>query len=366
MLLISFTYTLFREQQFVYLAYSFLKGSLSFVILPPTTQDLSYFNSRYFWPLGPFPAVLLLPFIAVFKTSFHQSFIQFPLTILNAYLVYKISKILGLNEKKSIITSSFFIFGSIYTPVAFISFSWYFAQVIAATLILLAIYEQLNRNRPFLIGSLIALATLTRLNLIFSLPFFLLPIINTANKRVRFLLIILPVAAALILTSVYNYLRFGNIFESGYKYQIIPTESQIRRDAGIISLVHIPANLFYMLLKSPDPVFKDSSHILKFPYIKFDYYGVGIFYMSPVLLLIFYSNFKEKLTKNAAITTIFLMIPVLTYYGIGYRYALDFLPFLLFPLVSAIKKTSAKFTLFLTLIGIIITWLFIFERLRGF
>lgn len=51
---------------FNYLADAFLHGQLNFRMTPPSTHDLVIFNSKLYayWP--PFPALLLMPFIALF------------------------------------------------------------------------------------------------------------------------------------------------------------------------------------------------------------------------------------------------------------------------------------------------------------
>ena len=62
-----FNFLSIGENHNVFLAYSFLKFSPSLVTLPKNLIDLSYFESHYFWPLGPFPAILLIPFVFLFK-----------------------------------------------------------------------------------------------------------------------------------------------------------------------------------------------------------------------------------------------------------------------------------------------------------
>lgn len=337
------------------------------VALPPTTADLSFFNNQYFWPLGPFPAIILIPFVAIFGMSFHQAYIQFPLNLLNAYLIFKIGKLLNLTEKKALILSAFFIFGSVYTPTSIFPFSWYFAHVVATTLLLFAIYAHMKTKKPVLVGLLIGLATLTRLTLVFSIPFFAFSLFNKPNKLKNLTLLLLPVIFFLLLNSFYNYKRFGNIFESGYSYQLIPEDAQKRRAEGLISIKHIPANLYYMFIKSPNPVLKDNYHVFKFPFVVFDPFGVSIFVMSPILILLVNANLKDKFVKEGLFTTLLLLIPITTYYGIGYeqvgyRYALDFFPFLLPAIASAISKTNKYLVLTLTILGIVFTWWFTLER----
>ena len=143
-----------------------------------------------------------------------------------------------------------------------------------------------------------------------------------------------PISVAVILLFSYNFIRFGNIFEQGYSMQTVPDHAVKAREYGIISSVHIPGNLFYFLLAMPLPVFKDNlSHVLKFPYIEMNHWGMSIFVTSPIFLYLFNLSYKDKLSRLLIITTIIIAVPIFLYYGIGYRqfgyrYSLDFLPLL--------------------------------------
>jgi len=369
--ILIFNLTITGEQQFVYLAYSFINGSFSLIHLPPTIADLSLYQGKYFWPLGPFPALLILPFVLIFKMGFLQGFVQFPLTILNFYLIYKISIKLNLSPNKSLLLAIFYIFGSIYTPIAIIPWSWFFAQVTATFFLLLAIYEFLESKRWPIIGLAIALATLTKANLILAAIFFLPKIFQKPQAFKNLIVFLIPVFMAIAIIGVYNYQRFNSILESGYSYQIIPEGSKARRDYGIISPKHIPANLYYMFIKTPDPVLADDSHVLKFPYLKFDPYGMSIFFMSPILFLLYKSKLNDPLVKSSLIATFAIILSITAYYGIGYiqvgyRYALDFFPFLLIILISAVKQSKLNTIKLLTIAGIVISWFFTLEKLAGF
>ena len=127
------------EQHFVLLAKSFLSGSLSFTQEFSNVSDLVIFDGKYYWALGPLPAILLMPFVFIFK-NFLQGYLVFPVTLLNFYLIFRIAKKLNLDEKKSYLASIFFIFGSIYAPLALLPASWYFAQVIACTFLIIALF----------------------------------------------------------------------------------------------------------------------------------------------------------------------------------------------------------------------------------
>lgn len=357
------------EQQFVYLAYSLINGSLSLVELPPRIDDLSYFNGQYFWPLGIFPAIILMPFVAIFKTAFLQGFIQFPLHILNFWLVYKIAKLQKVSPNIAIWLAFFFIFGSIYTPVAFAPWSWFFAQVITTTLLLFALYEFLNKKRWILIGLAIALATLTRQTVILISLFFLIFIFQKFSPTNLFKFT-LPILLAQILIFSYNYLRFGNIFENGYSYQIISGDQLERRNQGLFSIEHIPTNLYYMLLKTPE--FRNSKVLadLSIPWPNYNPNGMSIFILSPLLFILIKTELKSLIAKASLATIILTAIPMITYYGVGtiqvgYRYALDFFPFIIILLIPTVSKVNFFHVKILILLGIIITMFFTLQRFFG-
>jgi hypothetical protein len=354
----------YSSQHFVDLARSFASGSLSFTKIGTNISDYVLFQDKYYWPLGPFPAIILLPFVLVFKT-FYQGFISFPLTIVNFYLLLKIARRLKVDEKKGMLLALFFTFGSIYFPLASLPGSWYFAQTVACTLLIAAVYEFLNRRRYFLIGLLIACAIATRITMASTSLFFLYYLFQKPLKFGNIAKFLVPITTVIFLLGIYNYARFKNPIESGYNYQIIPKEAQARRDIGLFSPKHIPSNLYYMFLKGPDPILNDNSHELKPPFITFDSYGLSLFFLSPILFLIFRANYKKGMLKVAAITSLLTLIPILSYYGIGqrqvgYRYALDFFPFIYLIVSDKAKDVSLKILYFLVFWGIFFSVYFSF------
>ena len=95
------------EQQFVALAKSFSQGRLDLVNLKNVADTAAYANRNY-WPLGPFPAIVLMPFV-IFIEGFHQGMIQIILNILNFYLIYKICWKINLEKEKSKLMAIFYI-----------------------------------------------------------------------------------------------------------------------------------------------------------------------------------------------------------------------------------------------------------------
>lgn len=358
-------FLIIRENSYHFLAYSFTKGSLSLVVKPNYLSDLTYFNGKYFWTTGPFPAFLLVPFALIFKLNFYESFLKAPLSLFNFWLILQIAKSLKLSSTKSHALALFYILGSVYTPIMIIPFSVYLSALVTTTLLLATIFEFLNKKRWLLIGLLVSFATLTRFTPILSV-FFFLPYLIKEKSLKLFVYFFIPILVGLLFLGIYNYSRFGNVLETGHRYQQIEQEATRRRSVGVFSIQHIPANLYYMLLKSPDPVKNEAMEVFKFPFVKFNPYGMSIFILSPILFLIFKTNFKDRYVLPGLITVLAMLIPIMTYYGLGYRqigywHALDFLPFIIFPLVSALKKTGLTKVYILTALGIFITWFFIFQ-----
>jgi hypothetical protein len=378
------------NQQFVYLADSLARERLDFqeehqrfltqeVGGKSIWTDTAEFAGKKYWPLGPFPAVLLLPFAFIFGTNFLQGYISFALTLLNFYLLYQIAKKLGLEKVSAAWLASFFIFGSVYLGVAAFSVSWYFAQVVAVTLLLLALFEYLRpvevrpptevgppKIRWWLIGAYLAAAMLTRSNLILASLFFILMIVKDncpRDKKIKnlshFSSLIL---ASVFLLLLYNWARFGNPLESGYNLQDIAPAHAAARAVGLFSLRHIPGNLFFLLFRGPNPVLASpTSYILKWPYITANIWGVGIFFTSPIFLYLFAAPWRDKLVRAATYASLLLLFSIVTYYGIGavqvgYRYALDFLPFLYVILCKGLAPKLPLKAKILIVLGIILNW----------
>lgn len=366
--IVFFTTDIFinTEQQFVLLAKSFLNNQIT---LDPTNNiisDLALYQGKYYWPLGPLPAVLLTPFV-FFSKDFLQGYLSFPLSLLSFYLLYKIAGRLQVGHQKSLFLAVFFIFGSVYTPLAMLPISWFFAQVVACTLLLLAIYEFTGKRRYGLIGPCIALCVATRLNLILASLFFLYFILKSPKTLQNLLKFTLPIITSLALIGIYNFNRFQTPFESGYNLQLVPQEADVRRSIGLFSIAHIPSNLFYMLLKGPEPVL-NSAHELRSPFVSFDTYGLSLFILSPVLFLLFKVNLKKELVAASSLVSLALLIPIITYYGIGqsqvgFRYALDFYPFIYLLVIDATKKTGIKSLASLVLLGVFTSMYFTFMYL---
>jgi hypothetical protein len=339
------------------LADSFLHGKL--YLRQPADKDVAVIDTtlwegKLYWPGGPVPALLCLPFVAVLGSMFEQGFLKFLLNILNLLLLLNLSHKLGIkNRSTSLFLALGFITATAYSMVAMIPISVYLPQIAATTFFLMAILEYLGRRRWWWIGILAALAFGSRTNLILGLVPFLL-FVATEDKTFRskataLIQLMIPVFMGVVLLFIYNYYRFGNIWETGYNLQtwINPKLSIVRDTWGLFNFRYLPANIYYFLLKGPELVFSDDLYVhAKFPFIKASPWGMSIILTSPMFLL----SLKNKLTRQVKIVWLGVMIILLSdllYYGIGrlqygYRYALDVYPLLYVLTANAVSKNEKR------------------------
>ena len=103
------------EQQFSFLAQSFLHGSLDISQFPTALNDAVFFAGKYYWPLGPFPALILTPFVFIFNflnSFFYQKYLQIPLIFGIIYLIHVISKKIGYKAKDALYLAASFVFSN--------------------------------------------------------------------------------------------------------------------------------------------------------------------------------------------------------------------------------------------------------------
>jgi hypothetical protein len=355
------------ENQFSILSQQFLKGSL---YLPDVVGDAVLFKGKYYWHLGPFPAFALVPFsaitLSIFSSPMSQGVVNFLLVFFSFLLIRDISIKFGFYKDSSLWLSIGVIFSSVFSLSVFLPWSWHFSQTITFFLGLLSLREYMGKKNTFLIGLYHSFILMTRVTAAFGILFYILDIVFSGlNKKLKvrklFIMAIPLILSGIILLS-YNYTRFQDAFDNGYKNSNNWREDSDSftyemRHYGLFSVKNIPTNLYYYFFNIPSPVLEtvegyerklfkaDPAMIihLTFPYIKVSPPGVGFFVVSPIFLLMFRNKLKTKNSKFAAITSLFILIFLLTYYWTGWtqigpRYMIDLLPFLVILLMESYQN----------------------------
>ncbi len=341
----------FGEQQFTLLAHSLLQGS--FALGPATiSRDASYYHGLAYWPQGIFPAIVLLPFIFLLHNVVQQGHIQFVLNLLNGYLLYAIAQKITKDRNTSLWLSFAYLFATGYLVVGLFPWSWWFGQIVATTCVLLMLYEYFHVRRWWLLGIFIACAMATRIDLLLTVLFPLILIVVSKQKPkekiVAVCLLMAPIFFGLAGIGLYNFVRFGSVIEFGYTYHIpiITTSGNMLKEHGTWSLFYVPTNLYYLFLSGLQGVYVPGTKYLTYPYVKPDAWGMSIFLTSPILLWCFKTKQKEIVVKAAATTALFILLFIIGYFGVGsrqygFRYALDFQPFLFVILCFSFQRVMS-------------------------
>jgi hypothetical protein len=235
----------------------------------------------------------------------------------------------GSNHKKSLWLAVLFGFGTCFWFIASVGSSWYIEHVSAVLFLTGAIILALYKKNNFWVGLLLGCATLSRLPTVLAFPFFLLLTYeqNTTWKSrlkqaaIFFLGLAIPVG----LNALYNFARYGTFLDVGYT--LIPG---IQQDpyftSGIFNLSYIPRHIYAILFQGP-------ILLNNFPYFEPNWMGLGLFFTTPTFIYIFKGPWN-KFSKYAALAVV-CILPILITHGtvgftqFGYRFSLDFTPFLM-------------------------------------
>ena len=114
------------DRQFIYLARSFLDGHLFFTAEPGYWGDTALFEGHHYWPLGPFPALLLMPFVALLGFRMEQGYLLLLLNLLNLVLLFGIARKITGKIYTATWLSFAYVFSTAYFDLALKSWSWYF------------------------------------------------------------------------------------------------------------------------------------------------------------------------------------------------------------------------------------------------
>lgn len=346
-------------KHYVYLAYAFLHKHLDIQNFPDFYHDVAWHKGKAFIPFPPAPAILLMPLVALFGTAFKQPYFTMFIASLNACLVYLLFKKQKFWQRLVLVL--FYSFGTVVWYAATMGTTWFYALICANFFLFLSLLFFLQKRNFFLSGFFLGLAALSRhpilLSGVFFLPFF------TKNKKSYFLKFLIGLLPLLLLQLVYNFFRFGNIFQEGYvrvyksyarspfPYNIFKVWFPNYHYPGYLDPRNIPAHLITLFLLLPEK-------INQFPFFKPSPYGMSIVLTSPFFFYLLKANFKKKLIKKSLLAAFFIFIPIVLHYmqgwvQFGYRYLIDPLPFLMIVLADGLPKKINFWLIFLLTFSIV-------------
>jgi hypothetical protein len=238
---------------------------------------------------------------------------------------------------------------------------WFFAQSVAFFFASLAVHEAFVGRRLFTAGLALACALLSRQMTVFLAPVLLVlwmredePVFMINRERFSAALrLAVPVALGIACYLAYNYWRFGNPLDTGYRF-LAPDAGPLHfrvKDYGVWNMAYVVQNFFYFFVQGFHAEFA-TPHDVKLSGL--DPYGTSFLAASPWLLILF---FVKRELRNFLLLALPLGLTLfmLFYHSNGYsqyntqRYMLDWLPAVLVLIVPVL--TAARMEWFRLLVA---------------
>lgn len=319
---------------FFYLAEAFLHGRTWLEVrLGP--WDVIPVDGRYYVPFAPFPAIALMPVVAVLGAvgaDQVESGINALLAAGGVGMCWWLLGRIGVARLHDRVwLTILFAFSTQILWVTTRGGVWHTGHLIATILTFGCLVELWGARRAWLVGLLAGAAFLTRAPLAFAIPSYALLLWPAAQRFApttipwrRWFWLAAGVAPSIVFFFAYNVARFGSPLESGYALATLPDWLERQRAMGLFALAHIPMNLDYFLIHLPSPIAEP-------PFIRPDGLGMSILITSPGLLFALRADRRDHRVWWLAGAATAVLIPTLLYYGggwfqYGYRYFLDSVP----------------------------------------
>ncbi len=362
----------------VHQAKSFLEGRFD---ISQYRHDVAIFKDKYYVPFPPFPTVLLLPFVFFLGVKFTNTVVIGAALSVASFVILK--RILGrLNiepEAALWILAAFFGGTAYWFCLVRSTHVWFFSHIVAVTCIFMAINEVLGKGRGLLAGTFLGMAFLSRQLAIYSAIFLLVllwhrPEFQQKRDRVSNLIkFLVPVALSVGLYFVYNWLRFENIWDTGYTYIYAGKDylSAGRPDLflksrveqyGLFHPIYIPFNFIHMFVQGFRIEFTSPDYLGA---IRMHPFGTSLTFASPFVFAAFMAKWKKSYLWAAWISIGLTVTHILFYHTNGwrqvnaYRYSLDFLPILILLVAiglnrirSGIWKTAITYAVILNIVAL--------------
>lgn len=332
------------------LAESWLAGRLDLGGAPPPysgNNDFALHGGRWYVSFPPFPAVLLLPLLAIAgeaeKVRDGQLFLWLAgLGPAFTFLVLEKLRRAGYSarsERIDVALALLLAFGTVYFFTAEQGTVWFAAQVVGVILVALYLLFAIGAERPVLAGLMIALAFATRgPTIALGGLFFVFEAFRQsraaeapraldrgalARRLGWFALPIVPVLATVLW---HNHARFGDPFEFGHGLLTVAWKGRIDT-WGLFSYHYLARNLGVMLTSLP--------YVLRqAPYVQINEHGLALWVTTPVFLWLFWPRRSDGLWKPLAITAALVAFADLLYQNsgwqqFGYRFSNDYAVYLI-------------------------------------
>lgn len=327
-------------QHYTYLAKAITQGSLDVgdAGIPDFYQDTLTVEGNKYVPFAPAPSLLLLPFVAIWGTDFSQVYFSLTLGAINSALVWVLLGMLNVSRRTQVLVTLFFAFGTVHFYSATTGTAWFYSHVAGIFFMLLAVMALLRRAPPVVPAALVGFSFLSREATLFAAPFFLYYYWRKSDRKLfdmgQFCGALVPFG---IFALWYNWVRFGSVFETGYEelyhiysgiqYSVYKEQFADGSPFGYFDVRNIPIHLYNIFIMPPEYV--DSLDVFR-P----SRYGMSLLLTSPLFVFAGFVRRKDVLRLASWLAIGAVSVPILLnafqgWVQFGYRFSLDFTPFLL-------------------------------------
>lgn len=321
---------------FLPLAEGFLRGQLHISEPMPWLELVPRPEGGFYSPFPPMPAVVLVPFVALFGPSFDQGIATALFGGANVALLWILLRHAGVAVDSAAWLTAALAIGSVHWWVAGTATVWLHAQIVAVFFTLLALLLAVDRRWPLVAGVLLGFAAASRLPMGLALPLLLALYVGLrfppelrmppASRRRAGVLLLTGVAVPAIAVAAYNLARYGSPIEFGYG--LIPgVLDEPWYTQGILSVDYVPRHLHLILMRGFDLV-------EQFPWFRPNWNGASLLLTMPILIWLVKARSTQPLIAYGWIAVVLVMIPNLLHGApgfaqFGYRFVLDVLPLVL-------------------------------------
>lgn len=363
-----------KAPHFIYQAAAFLDGRLDLPVDPPNQEDWVKIGERFYVSFPAMPAAVMLPFVAVFGYQFNDTSFTVFIAALSLALFFLVLRSLARaqdsprGEDDNLVLTAILGFGTLFFSCAIRGEVWFTAEVMGVGFTCLYLLAAHRARHPALAGLAWSAAALTRTPLLFSAAFLVAEVLwpkgsltpgearedlgAKLKKLARFSAGAVPLAA---LHAAFNYARFGSAGEFGHR---LLWNNRVNTDIarwGLFSYQYLERNLHAAFTRLPTV----SAHPFA---IGYDPHGLSLLVTTPLFVLLLWPRQKPRLHRALWLTVACTALPGLFYQNDGYmqfgfRFSLDYTPYLILLLALGGWAVRGKVFAALALAGLAVnTW----------
>jgi hypothetical protein len=341
-----------RHDFFVPLATSFIQGRLSVPMMRGELHEMvsatevrtGIFREpvdgvpdQYYVIYPPLPAILAIPFVLIGGETTNQSAISWIYFAISVLVLWRLLGALQLAASSRGWLTAFYMLGSTVWYHALVGSAWYFAQVVALLTTFLALWSVVRRQPPWVTGIWVGCMYLSRYNLILAAPAFLYLVLKAGQGWRRALAFLVPVTLSVLLIAGYNYARYGRVDHYGYtilesRAYNVTNEYRFGSYSWRYAPRHFAAALWSFPQISPHP-----------PYATPNMMSMALWIVTPAIFLALGAPRRSAFARASIGACLFLLPGTILHGGVGasqfgYRYMLDYLPFILILMALALRE----------------------------